>query len=113
MNKDLIKYLVLSCLIIVILPYLAISFATSLTGLGIAIMLFMAVLPVYFIVSPLTVRAKPIVIALIPILNAFLFLLSVRITFNNSADSYLIVYIPLAYLAILIKFVYMRYKAKL
>ncbi len=110
MNKKLIQYILESFFVIIALPYLAISFATSLTGLGIAIMLFMAVLPIYFILSPLRFNTK--IIWLIPIFNAILFLLSVRITFNNSADDYLPAYLFIAYLAILIKYLYKHIRCK-
>ncbi len=110
MNKKLIQYIFESFLVIIVLPYLAISFAPSLIGLGLAIMLFMAVLPIYFILSPLRFDTK--IIWLIPIFNTVLFLLSVRITFNNSADDYLAAYIPMAYLAVLIKCLYEYYGSK-
>ncbi len=110
MNKKLIQYIFESFFVIIALPYLVIAFATSLTGLGIAIMLFMAVLPIYFILSPLRFDTK--IIWLIPIFNTVLFLLSVRITFNNSADDYLLAYIPIAYLAISIKYLYKHNRCK-
>ncbi len=110
MNKKLIQYILESFFVIIALPYLAISFATSLTGLGMAIMFFMAVLPIYFILSPLRFDTK--IIWLIPIFNAILFLLSIRITFNNSADDYLPAYLFIAYLAILIKYLYKHYRCK-
>jgi len=112
MNKTLLKYIIESLFIIIVLPYIAISCATSLTGLGLSIIFFMAILPVYFILSPLRFDTKLTFTWFIPIYNAILFLLSVRITFNNSADDYLIVYVPLAYLVILIKFIYQRHKTK-
>lgn len=113
MYKTLLKYLCESCFIIIVLPYLFISYATSITGLGISIVFFMVILPVYLILSPLTIDIKPIIILFIPIFNSILFLLSVRITFNNNADNYLIVYMLLAYLVILIKFIYKHYKNKI
>jgi len=113
MNKTLIKYICESIFIIIILPYITISCASSITGLGLSIILFMAILPIYFVLSPLKFDAKQIIIWFIPIFNAILFLFSVKFTFNNSADKYLIVYIPLAYLVIMIKFIYQHYKSKL
>jgi len=95
-----------------LLPYFAVSSATSLTGLGLSIMLFMLILPVYFVFSPLVIDTKHVIVWIFPIFNAILFLWSVRLTFNNSADDYLIVYIPLAYLALLIKFIYKRFRKK-
>ncbi len=112
MDKKLIKYLFESFLIIIVLPYIAVCCAASYTVLGLAIIFFMAILPAYFIFSPLRFSTKTAFIWLVPIYNAFLFLLSIKITFNNSAQSYLIAYIPLAYLAILIKLAYQHYKDK-
>ncbi len=108
----LIKYILESAFIIIILPYLSVSLATSITGLGLAIVLFMAILPVYFVISPLRFSPKTKIIWLIPLFNALLFFLSARLTFNNSADSYLVVYIPLAYLGILIKTLIYRHAKK-
>jgi len=112
MNKTLLKYICESIFIIIILPYLVVSCATSITMLGLSIVFFMAILPIYFVLSPLKFDAKQIVIWFIPIFNAVLFFLSVRIAFNNGADKSLIVYILLAYIVILIKFIYQHYKSK-
>lgn len=111
MKQALIKYFIESFIVIIGLPYLSISLATSITGLGLAIVLLMAILPAYFILSPLRFDTKNKIIWLIPLYNAILFYLTVRITFNNSADSYLIAYVPLAYFSILGKAIYQRYKS--
>ncbi len=108
--KNIIKYLIESFLVIFLVPYVAISTATSVTGLGIAILLLMAILPIYFVISPLRFSSK--IIWLIPIYNSLLFLLTTRIIFNNSAEEYLIIYIPISYIAISLKLIFKHYKNK-
>lgn len=110
MKPDLLKNFAESFFIILVIPYFCIAYAPSIMGLGLAIMLFMAVLPVYFIISPLRFDPKSVIIWFIPLFNAVMFLLSVKIIFNNSAEDYLPVYLVLAYLAIIIKYVYKSYK---
>lgn len=102
--KIFLKYLLESFLVIIVLPYIAVSLSTSYTGLGIALVLFMVILPIYFIFSPLRFDTKTLILWLLPVYNALLFVISVRLTFNNSADTYLLAYLPLSYIVILIKF---------
>lgn len=82
------------------------TFSSSSSGLLFAIFILMVILPIYFAVSPLRFDSKSKFIWFVPLINAILFLLTARLVFNNSADAYLLVYIPLSYLAILIKIIY-------
>lgn len=82
------------------------TFSASSYGLLAAIFILMVILPFYFVISPLRFSYQSKFLWFAPLINAILFLLTARLVFNNSADAYLLVYIPLSYLAILIKIIY-------
>ncbi len=112
MKSVLIKDIIESFCIIFLLPIFIIKLVPASFGLLLTIIFLMLVIPLYFIISPLRFSYQSKIIWLIPLINTLFFLLTVHIVFNNSALAYLWAYIPLSYLAIMVKIVYCNHKKK-
>ncbi len=103
MKSKLINYFIQSFSLIFFLPFLVMKFCPPELGLFIMIIFLMIIIPIYFIVSGLKFDSK--IMWFIPLINTVFFLLTAKTILNSSAYTYLYSYIPLSYLAILIKFI--------
>lgn len=102
-NKFLFKYILKSFCVVFVIPYLLTTLPLKELGFVLSIIYFLIILPIYFILAPLTYKNKSKVLWVLPIVNILFFLITSILFFNSGITAYLAIYAPLSYIAIIIK----------
>lgn len=103
-NKFLYKYILTSFIIVFVFPYLLTKLPLKEWGLILSIIYFLIILPIYFIAAPLTCKKKSKMLWTLPIIDILFFLLTSVLFFNSGIAAYLVIYVPLSYIAITVKY---------
>lgn len=103
-NKFLYKYILASLFVIVVIPCCLTKLPLQYLGFILSIIYFLAVLPIYFIAAPLTCKKKSKMLWTLPIIDILFFLLTSVLFFNSDITAYLVIYVPLSYIAITVKY---------
>lgn len=103
-NKFFYKYILVSFCVVFVVPYLLTALPLREFGFVLSIIYFLALLPIYFIVAPLTYKNKSKILWLLPIVNILFFLITSVLFFNSEITAYLVIYVPLSYIAVAIKY---------
>ncbi len=105
MKKHLITWSILSALIMLILPWLAVTFAPADAGMAVCFMLFYTVNPIYSIILGYHSIKDTTILWALPLISAVLFLIGTWIFFTITETvfiAYAVIYLLLSLAAMLI-----------
>ncbi len=103
-NKFLYKYILTSFFVVFLIPYSLTALPLREFGFILLIIYFLAVLPIYFIMTPLMSKNKSKKLWILPIINVLFFCATSIIFFNSGITAYLVIYVPLSYVAVVIRY---------
>lgn len=86
------------------MPYLLTKLPLKEFGFLLSAIYFLAVLPIYFAAAALVYKNNTKFVCVLPIINALFFCLVSILFFNSGITAYLAIYVPMSYIAIVIKY---------
>lgn len=105
MKKTFIQWLIISAIIMLMLPWLAVTFVKSDAGMAVCFMLFFAVNPVYFVVIGVFAGKDMKHLWSLPVVSAILFLIGTGVFFDMGETAFILyamIYLILGVLSMLL-----------